>query len=229
MASTQLELYKIHVLNFLKHNSTLKKGHKATLISNNFCTDSKLGLVPLSVRWMFLGIVLTCGDFTSDTVEMNEKQLRELLESSWSVPRALDSLQEIQVLTYAKIDLFLNRIEKNRSEEKVKEKNTTPSAFDFEIPYATYPLKKGKTPGFKKLSRDVKTEVDFENLKKASINYAEETKLNNTPQQFIKHFSTFANQWRDWVDFVPSAKGKSAQPLTDHFTDQYQRLVVGAK
>lgn len=160
---------------------------------------------------------------------MNEKQLRELLESSWSVPRALDSLQEIQVLTYAKIDLFLKRIEKKVKEEKVIEKNITPAAFDFEIPYSTYPLKKGKTPAFKKLARDVKTDTDFENLKKATSNYAEEIRLNNTPPQFIKHFSTFANQWRDWVDFVPSAKGKSAQPLTDHFTDQYQRLVVGAK
>lgn len=75
-------------------------------------------MVPLTVRWMFLGIVLTCGDYTSDTVEMNEKQLRELLESSWSVPRAMDALKEIQVLSYDKITLFLNRIEKKVKEEK---------------------------------------------------------------------------------------------------------------
>jgi hypothetical protein len=121
MAST--DLYKIHVLKFHVYNSTLKKGHKATLISNNFCSDSKLGVLPLTVRWMFLGIVLTCGDYTSDTIEMNERQLRELLESSWSVPRALDSLQSIQVLSYSKIDLFINRIEKKVIEENRKEKN----------------------------------------------------------------------------------------------------------
>jgi len=80
-------------------------------------------MVPLTVRWMFLGIVLTCGDYTSDTVEMNERQLRELLESSWSVPRALSSLQSIQVLTYQKINLFL--IEDNRKEDKGIEKNKT--------------------------------------------------------------------------------------------------------
>jgi hypothetical protein len=120
------DLYKIHVIKFDKHNATLKKGHKATLISNNFCSDPKLGMVPLTVRWMFLGIVLTCGDYTSDTIEMNEKQLRDLLESSWSVPRALDSLQSIQVLSYSKIELFINRIEKKVKEEKRNENTQKP-------------------------------------------------------------------------------------------------------
>ena len=113
------------------------------------------------------------------------------------------------------------REDKNNSAQSVK-----PEQFDFEIPYAAYPLKKGKTPGFRKLARDVKTEADFENLKKASSNYAEEIRLNNTPAQYTKHFSTFAGQWRDWVDFVPSAKGQNGQPLTDHFASQAQRLGV---
>lgn len=118
-----MHIYTLTVTNFKKHNSSLKKGHKATLIANNFCNDSKLGALPLTVRWLFLGIVLTCGDYTSDTIEMNEKQLRDLLESSWSVDRALDALQSFQLLTYQKNASFLNRIEKNRKEEKRIEKN----------------------------------------------------------------------------------------------------------
>jgi len=121
LASASTSLYKITLTNFLKHNSSLKTGHKKTLISNNFCSDPKLGVLPLTVRWLFLGIVLTCGDYTSDTVEMNERQLRELLESSWSVDRALESLQQIQVLTFTKIDLFI--IEKKIKENNRKEKN----------------------------------------------------------------------------------------------------------
>lgn len=116
-------LYQITVTNFTKYNSSLKKGHKFTLISNNFCADNKLGMLPLTHRWMFLGIVLTCGDYTSDTIELNERQLRALLESSKSVESALASLQSLQLLTYTKNDFLLNRIEEKRIEKKVKEKN----------------------------------------------------------------------------------------------------------
>lgn len=114
-------LYIITVPKFLEHNSGIKKGHKKTLISNNFCWDSKLGVVPLTVRWLYLGILLTCGDLTRDTIELNERQVRELLESSWSIDRALDALQSLQLLSYTKNEFFINRIEKNRIEKKVKE------------------------------------------------------------------------------------------------------------
>lgn len=111
-------LFKITVLNWNKHNGTKKRGHLSTLIANNFCTHGGLGAMPVAVRWLFLGIVLTCGDHTSATVEMGEKQLRALLESSWSITRALDALKELQLLTYEKIDLFINRIEKKGIEKK---------------------------------------------------------------------------------------------------------------
>lgn len=121
LASTAKFIYKISVTNFSKHNANLKKGHKSTLISNNFCTDPKLGMLPMSTRWMFLGLVLTCGDLTRDTVEISAKHLRDLLECNRNIDGALDSLQELQLLSYSKIGLFLNRIEKNRIEKNRKE------------------------------------------------------------------------------------------------------------
>ena len=110
-------IYRITVTNFNNHNSSLKRGHKSTLISNNFCHDSKLEMLPLTVRWMFLGIILMCGDQTRDTVEIGERHLRELLESSWSVDRAMDALQQLQVLSYDKFDPFIK--EKKRKEKKL--------------------------------------------------------------------------------------------------------------
>lgn len=124
-------IYTITVSNWNKHNATIKKGHKATLISNNFCWDSKIGAVPLTVRWLFLGILLTCGDLTTDTVELNERQVRDLLESSWSVDRALGALQQLQLLRYTKNEFILNRIEKKVVEEKRKEvvESSVPKVF----------------------------------------------------------------------------------------------------
>lgn len=117
MRSKERIIYSIVISNWAKYNSKMKKGHKATLISNNFCDDSKLRVLPLSVRWMYLACLLTAGDQTSDCIEMTESQLRAVLESSWSVPRALDALKQLQLLTYAKNEILLNRIEKKRIEE----------------------------------------------------------------------------------------------------------------
>lgn len=61
-----------------------------------------------------------------------------------------------------------------------------------------YPLKKGKTPGLKKLARDVKTEDDLVAFEIAVKRYAAEVR--GQDPKYIKHFSTFASQWRDWVD-----------------------------
>lgn len=122
-----MNIYNITVTNFNKHNKTIKKGHKATLIANNFCNDSKLGTLPLPVRWLFLNLILTCGDMTRDTIELNERQLRDMLESSWSIERALDALQSFQLLSYVKNEVFINRIEKKRKEDKRIEKNLTPT------------------------------------------------------------------------------------------------------
>ena len=123
-------LYLINVTDFAKNNSTLKKGHKFTLISNNFCTDNRLGMLPLSHRWLFLGLLLMCGNHTTDTVELNEKQLRDMLESSRSVDKALDALQYLQLLNYTKIDFLMNRIDIKGKEIKVKENNLLLSALE---------------------------------------------------------------------------------------------------
>jgi len=113
-------IYQITVPNFRKYNQSLKKGHKATLISNNFCTDAELRTLPMSTRWMFLGIVLTCGDFGDNVVRMSSKDLRDLLECNRNIDRELDSLKELQALSYEKFDLLNNRKE---YKEKRKEDN----------------------------------------------------------------------------------------------------------
>lgn len=121
-------IYRIHVINFNKHNAKLKKAYKATLISNNFCDDAKLGLLPLTVRWMFLAMVLTCGDHTSDTIEMSESRLRDLLESSWSIPRALEALETLQLVTFEKITPFINEIKENK--RKLNKSNSSCTVVD---------------------------------------------------------------------------------------------------
>jgi len=112
------DIYKITILNWDKHNSNMKRHYKYTKIANRFCYDSKLRAVPVSIRWMYLGILLTCGDHARACIELSESSARDLLESSKSVSSALDSLQTLQLLTWEKITPFMNRIEEKRIEEK---------------------------------------------------------------------------------------------------------------
>ena len=97
------------------------------------------------------------------------------------------------------------------STSRSKENNTCASASDFaksstlhdtytEI-YQAYPRKRGKKLG---LARCRKIEAKYLGaLTQAVNNYARHCELNNTEQKYIMQFSTFMNNWEDWVEFEP--------------------------
>jgi hypothetical protein len=75
-------------------------------------------------------------------------------------------------------------------DEKISEKDLDPI-------YQQYPRKEGKTRGYAVLLKDCKrSELEF--LAIAVNNYAEAA--SNTEPKYIKHFSTFAKEWRDWIE-----------------------------
>lgn len=72
--------------------------------------------------------------------------------------------------------------------------------FYFEELYQNhYPRKIGKSRGLKKCVRDVKKNErhDFE---LAIKNYADFVQQQNTEEKFIKHFSSWVGEWRDWIE-----------------------------
>lgn len=94
--------------------------------------------------------------------------------------------------------------EKDKDKEKVKEKKGGmqggKSNFDLEAAYQAYPRKLGKSEGMKRLTREIKTESDFQSLKLAIHNYKTHCETENLEAKFIKHFSSFVSAWRDWLD-----------------------------
>jgi hypothetical protein len=83
--------------------------------------------------------------------------------------------------------------------------------FDLEALYKMYPRKEGKTRGLAKLHAQIKTQEDYDQLKQAIHNYT--SGLISTEKEFIKHFSTFANCWRDYLEAEPT-KPKQLDPST---------------
>ena len=78
-------------------------------------------------------------------------------------------------------------------------KKPTVPVFPLESVYQRYPRKEGKTRGLEKLRREIKTPDDFEALGKAVDNYAALVRRDGTEPRFVKHFSTFAGCWRDYL------------------------------
>lgn len=91
---------------------------------------------------------------------------------------------------------------KGNSKGKGKSKEGGPGEtepdFDFEAVYAKYPLKEGKANGLKTCKAQIKTPEDFADLEKAVDRYRALNQLKEP--QFLKHFSTFMNCWRDYLD-----------------------------
>lgn len=104
--------------------------------------------------------------------------------------------------------------DKEKEEEEEKEKR---ASFDFESAYRRFPRKEGKSKGLKKLKSEIKTPEDFEKLIQAIENYAMSRR--GQDPQFSKHFSTFASEWRDWIDFSPGTL-----PAPTPQTPAYRRM-----
>lgn len=90
----------------------------------------------------------------------------------------------------------LQQVEKQEGSRKKKEQ----PSFDLERLYAKYPRKLGKQKGLTKLKTQIKTQADFENLEAAIERYGAFCSRSKTEPQFIKHFSSFVSEWRDWLD-----------------------------
>lgn len=112
---------------------------------------------------------------------------------------------------------------KNKIKKEIKNIiKETVLIFDFEIAYNLYPLKKGKSKGIEKLKRDVKTPEDFELLKKSVINYKKYLDRNKTDPKFIKHFSTFVGEWRDWIEVITTATPAQKMASNRHKDEMFE-------
>jgi hypothetical protein len=91
---------------------------------------------------------------------------------------------------------------KELNTEHRKRRSNVKSDFDLENLYQGYPRKRGKIPGLEKLAKEIKTDADYLDLAEAIKNYAAE--VVGREEQHILYFSTFAGQWRDWIQVESS-------------------------
>lgn len=112
---------------------------------------------------------------------------------------------------------------KDKDKEQVKEKDKDKERVIEEIYANLYPLKKGKSAGIKKLAKDIKTDEDLGNFEAAVRRYAEDCVKASRDAKYIQHFSTFASNWKDWLD--PSAGSTSVKNSVDAMLEEMGRLI----
>ena len=102
------------------------------------------------------------------------------------------------------------RKEKESKIKEIKEKkeNDQKSKFDLEALYQKYPRKIGKKKGLEKLSKEINTQEDYDKINIAINNYISYTQNDNL--KFIKHFSTFVSDWKDWLDYTLTPQDERA-------------------
>lgn len=154
----------------------------------------------------------------ADTTGINWRieipKLPELRDNHTRNLQATNKKLTSNLQAYKDIDLNKDKEEKEKINKKEKP-NTGVFLSEIEnLYFLFYPRKVGKTKGVQKLSRDIKTEQDLADLKKAINNYAKLCVGKDT--EYIKHFSTFASCWRDYVDeSVVEENTKPIDPLAE--------------
>lgn len=131
-------------------------------------------------------------EFVSANLKMGIKQLDDgiqKLESLGIVRRLVTESSRIRTDVCTTI--------RNDTNDTIHNETQHDRSADIEKIYSEiYPLKKGKQKGVTKLAKELKTDKDIENFKIAVLKYKSSIKDPN----YIKHFSTFANEWTDWLD-----------------------------
>jgi hypothetical protein len=125
---------------------------------------------------------------------------------SQGLDRAIKKLKQLQIIeTRTTRGSYTKKtgvaLEEIRREEKREEYSSNGDCFfDFEKLYNDYPRKKGKSRGLKICSKEIKTADDYSALALAITNYKADLVKEKTKPNFVKHFSTFMGEWRDWIE-----------------------------
>lgn len=119
-----MKIYKITLLNWFEHNPKAKKSFKKTMIEHRLISDATINSMPLSHRWLFINLILICGDHANDTITLTQRQINDILTTKEGAENALTLMSQFQLLSFEKTESFRIEVkEKNRKEEKLKETN----------------------------------------------------------------------------------------------------------
>ena len=122
-------------------------------------------------------------------------------ESKSEIPEPTDELLSNSCVTHGEREV------KEKEKDNIREREDNTCAWDFDILWERYPRKIGRRESLRHFVASVKTDEDYQNIKKALENYIR-SRVGQDPK-YTKHGSTWFLNWRDWVNIAEGSNGKS--------------------
>lgn len=95
---------------------------------------------------------------------------------------------------------------------------------DFEDLWKDYPRKLGYKAALRHYTASIKNGASKERIKKALDNYRAYIIRSETEEKYIKHGSTFFNNWRDYENYETNTERESgAAPIPDKYANIQHR------
>lgn len=185
-------------------------------INQNIITSMSLFGMNPQQKWVWICILTECSRKNSDTINVKITYIASISGTSTrTVVQAIETLKENGSLS-VDCQLTDSSLTTHNTTLQTNTTNITKHicpVFDFEKVFEKYPKRpnQNKERAFKTLQSTVNTELDLELCVKAAIHYQRYVTHQKVEQQFIKQFSTWSNQWREWI--VEAEMTKSAGDL----------------
>lgn len=90
-----------------------------------------------------------------------------------------------------------------------------PTFADFQAIYDKYPRKEGKAKGFAVCKVQIRSQEELAALSLAVDRYVAKITREATEPKYIKHFSTFMNSWRDWLEPDTGTVARPAEQIPE--------------
>jgi len=215
----ELGKIRVRIVGFEKYNPKRsdQKTFKWFRLENRFVQSESLYGVPLEVMTVFFILSGLAQERDSEVIEFDAAWFCNVWAggqvSEELLYRALDLLngKTVEIIDRG-TDPGTARIQPVPAAARYERTNDTNDTYtptrkrprkdwppEIESAYASYPRKDGKTAGMKILVRDLAPE-DYPLLLAAVNAYAKKVRDEKTEKRFVKHWSTFAGVWRDWLE-----------------------------
>lgn len=195
-----MDYFEYSIPNWDKHNDRPdRKNYTWFKFDNSYFRDKKVFKLDNLSKLLF--VYLLCERSKTDKSEVFlivDVVCADLREKKQNILKAYDTLKSSDVITTSLCrhnDVMMSSPDKIRG-DKIREEYIDQKLES--LYFSLYPRKIGKTKGISKLLSSMKSDEDLALLEKSIKNYAEHV-AGKSPE-YIKHFSTFASEWRDWVD-----------------------------
>lgn len=202
----------IKIINWDKFNpKRAQKTYTWLRLSNDISTDPKLFGLTCEQKYVWIEMLCQASKSNKGEILVNLDQLAHVCQvARKTVELTIQFLKEHNIITTVRGSGRSRSLQKTtptrRTNGRTNETDETnehfaaPLVFDVEGLYEIYPRKEGRQRGVQKLRAEIKTPEEFASVSQALTHYITYCKANQLEQRFIKHFSTWVSEWKDWLD-----------------------------